>query len=124
MTRRGRQPTPDGRQALWMLPRHSGDGMLHLYACGLKDGKTKIGITNRPRYRLSQHWTSTRGAVAWVHLFSRHRAAIARAVEKAALAEAARIGQRVFASEVFHNLPREDCISCVRSAIAATAKAA
>lgn len=118
---RGRALTMDGRQVFRLYPRgygRSGRDGFWLYAVGLANGITKVGMTRAPRRRMVQHWASAEGAISWTHLFRSfdgHRKA--GVVERAAVALLAEVGKRIRLTETFRGLSRDDAVRCVRQAI-------
>lgn len=51
-----------------MLPQWS-PGKCHVYVFAIDANVVKVGITDRPRERMRQHWKNTAGGIRWVHLF-------------------------------------------------------
>lgn len=101
--------------AFTFYPKY-GDGTW-LYALGYKDGRTKIGISNRPRSRLTQHWVACDGSIDWVHLFAPLPRSQCEWAERDALRRASEVGSRIRRTEVFRNLSREATLRCVREAV-------
>jgi len=103
----------DGRERFRLYPSLG----FRLYAMGFKDGRTKIGISSRPRKRFLAHWRASNGAIAWTHLFGPHDST--ERIESLACELAAKIGERIRRTEEFRGLDREQTIQCVRAAIKA-----
>jgi len=114
----GRRMERDGRERFGLYPRGAGYGRL-LYALGLSNGRTKIGVCMSPRSRFVTHWVASEGAVTWSHLFAqRFQGKDILFVERDACARAAIVGNRVRRTETFTDLSRDDALRCVRAAIA------
>jgi hypothetical protein len=116
--RRGRKNKRDGREVFWLYPRTHADGRAWLYAVGFASGRTKIGIARNPRARITQHWVSADGAVAWTHLFCSVEAMHVRKVERVALDLAGAHATRIGDTETFTGLSRAAALQCVREAMA------
>ena len=118
--RRGPTFKSDGRSAFALFPKSRGYDLLYLYAFGLADGRTKIGVTCKPRHRLLSHWKAHNGTIVWSHLFSalpgRSRSQV-QAVETKALLMAASVSKRIGNTEMFIGLSKAVCIDCVRKSI-------
>lgn len=113
----------DGRERMSLYPRGRGyvstlKRTRFIYALGLSNGRTKIGVCGGPRSRFMQHWYANDGNVTWTHLFAPIEYADADRIERRALILAAEVSQRIRRTETFWNLDREQAIRCVRSAIA------
>ena len=99
-----------------VFPEFHAGRMIYLYALGLQDGRTKIGITRYPRGRMSSHSTKTR-PLAWVHLFAPQPHSRAYAIERKACLFAERHSERLHPHiEWFKELSKKDAIAAVRDA--------
>lgn len=112
---KGKPAIQDGRQCLRLFPRWS-NTLFWVYAIGFKGGVTKLGMTGKPRLRITQHWRATRGEVEWVRLFVPGSRFYARTVEERAIQAARKIGRRINTSEWFYDLSKADAIACVHAA--------
>lgn len=117
--RRGRKQERDGRERFNLLPSGKRGEGRYLYALGLVDGRTKIGIAYRPRARVVAHWVATRGGVTWVHVFGRFDSRAVEKIERAACSLAGQRSIRIGRTETFLELERDEALRSVREAVSA-----
>lgn len=103
-------------QRISMYPKWHSRQARYLYAFGVSNGVTKIGMTQRPQARLRQH-VAVLGdsAITWIHLSAPLDKTQAKQAEWVALGIAASFGNRIRSGETFNNLSRESAIACIRA---------
>lgn len=115
--RGGRKPRA-GRASFAMLPSGRGDPGAWLYACGLPDGRLKVGIAGQPRARIRMHAVTFEGLL-WAHVFGRlPSSSAARAVERKAITLLSTVGRRVDHSECFRDIDKAEFLRVIRIAYA------
>lgn len=121
-TPRGRAQLRDGRERFNLLPKGGRRGR-YFYAVGFANGRTKIGIAQRPRSRICAHWIASECSITWAHVFALCTDPRIEHIERLACSLAAQRSPRVRRTETFIGLSRDDALSCVREAIATFAGA-
>lgn len=92
-------------------------GKCFVYLVFVGDDVLKVGITDRPRERLRQHWKNAGGDVRWVHLFAPCSRAAARSCELMAPEALELLAARINRSEWYQtNASKQDLVRAMRSA--------
>lgn len=104
------------RRGFFMFPRGKSGGKW-MYALGFADGRTKIGVTQRPFERMSDYWRQSGGAVVWAHVFKQVSEAPWYVPERRAIALISQQCTRHGRSEYFTGISRDDVIRLCRLAL-------
>jgi len=116
---RQRQQPDDNRDVLRLFPTHY-KGRSFIYAIAFNGNVLKIGQTQNPRGRLTDHWKRGNGEVRWVHVFGSINPRAIALAEQLSLAAVSKVAKQIETSEwFFSEAPREDLIGLIRAAILA-----
>jgi hypothetical protein len=100
------------RQPRWP---HDDRDLVAIYLVGLTDGSIRVGKSADPWNRLMGHRSRWRGQIAWCHLGPRACRGFAFDLERALIAEYARLGTRISRSERFDGIDRATALLALRA---------